>query len=57
MSADKPLSPSVEALLDSVRTLDSEPAELRQRALARARAAVSVSVLTPRVRPRFGSLG
>jgi hypothetical protein len=57
MSADKPLSPSVEALLDSVRTLDSEPAELRQRALARARAAVSVSVLAPRVRPRFGGLG
>jgi hypothetical protein len=59
MSADKPLSPSVEALLDSARSLDSEPAELRQRALARARAAVSVSVtaLAPRVRPRFGGLG
>jgi hypothetical protein len=57
MSADKPLPPSVEALLDSVRALDSEPAELRQRALARARAAVSVSVLAPRARFRFGGLG
>jgi hypothetical protein len=57
MSTDKPLSPSVEALLDSVRTLDSEPAELRRRALARARAAASVSALAPGVRFRFGGLG
>ncbi len=57
MSADKPLPPSVEALLDSVRALDSEPAELRRRALARARAAVSVGALAPRVRLRFGGLG
>ncbi|HEY1536301.1 MAG TPA: hypothetical protein VGF76_19915 [Polyangiaceae bacterium] len=57
MSADKPLSPSMEALLDSVRTLDSEPAELRRRALARARAAASVSALAPRARLRFGGLG
>lgn len=57
MSADKPLPPNVEALLDSVRALDSEPAELRRRALARARAAVSVSALAPRARFRFGGLG
>jgi hypothetical protein len=57
MSADKPLSPSAEALLDSVRSLDSEPVELRRRALARARAAVSVIAFAPRVRPHFGGLG
>jgi hypothetical protein len=59
MSVDEhePLSPNVEALLDSVRTLDSEPEERRLRALARARAAVSMTALAPSVRPRFAGLG
>jgi hypothetical protein len=59
MSADKhePLSPGMEALLDSVRHVDSAPEELRRRALARARASVSVTALAPRVKPSFGGLG
>ncbi|HEX3852896.1 MAG TPA: hypothetical protein VHW01_18160 [Polyangiaceae bacterium] len=59
MSVDKhqPLSPSVEALLDSVRSVDPAPEELRTRALARARATASLTALAPRVKPSFGGLG
>jgi hypothetical protein len=59
MSVDQrqPLSPSVEALLDSVRDVDSAPEELRRRVLARARATASLSALAPRAKPSFGGLG
>jgi hypothetical protein len=54
---EKPFSPSVEALLASERIVEAQPEDVRRRALARARAAVSGAAPVPRARPWWGGWG
>ena len=54
---DKPFSPSVEALLASERIVEAQPEDVRGRALARARAAISGAAPAPRARTWWGGWG